>query len=137
MDWYQDYDHNNYGMIILDSLGFDRVAIGNPVPDLSFGQRIGPLTGIAINDELGNERTGYGVLNVNGKNRVNIGLDSEDGKEGVVLALDEYGISGLKVMSPHGNLFLGKTDSINPFTETPNFKGLILDDKKGNKKIIE
>jgi hypothetical protein len=137
MDWYKEYDHSNYGLVILDSLGFDRVALGNPVPDLSFGQRIGPLTGLAINDELGKERTGYGVLNVNGKNRVNIGLDNEDGREGVVLSLDEYGIAGLKVMSEKGIIFVGKTDSLNPFFKSgSDFNGVFLKDDDNEEKKI-
>lgn len=137
MDWYQDYNHNNYGILILDSIGFDRIAIGNPIPDLSFGQRIGPLTGIAINDSLGNERTGYGVLTVNGKDRVNLGLDNSDGTEGATLALDEYGIAGLNVHTRDHSIFLGKTDSINPYLNSQEpFNGLIFKKKNGSKKVI-
>lgn len=129
MEWYEDYNNDTYGILILDSLGFDRIALGNAVPDLSFGQRIGPLTGLIINDENGTERTGYGVLNINGKNRVNLGLDDANGIDRVSLTLDEAGVYGLRVFDKDSRIFLGKTDSINPYLEEqPNFNGLLIDD---------
>lgn len=129
MEWYKEYSNDNYGILILDSLGFDRIALGNPVPDLSFGQRIGPLTGLIINDENGTERTGYGVININGKNRVNLGLDDKHGIDRVSLSVDESGVYGLKVFDKNSRIFLGKTDSINPFLkDVPNFNGLLIDD---------
>ncbi len=129
MEWYEDYNNDNYGILILDSAGFDRIALGNHVPDLSFGQRIGPLTGLIINDENGTERTGYGVLNINGENRVNLGLDDRYGIDRVSLSVDESGVYGLKVFDKNSRIFMGKTDSINPFlTDRPNFNGLIIDD---------
>ena len=132
MEWYKEYDHSNYGILILDSLGFDRVAIGNHVPDLSFGKRIGPLTGMIINDENGTERSGYGLLNINGKNRMNLGLDDKNGIDRVSLTVDENGIYGLKVFDKNSKIFLGKTDSINPYLKNkPNFSGLLIDDNKG------
>ena len=131
MEWYKDYDHRNYGILILDSLGFDRVAIGNHVPDLSFGQRIGPLTGMVINDENGTERSGYGLLNINGQNRVNLGLDDKYGMDRVSLTVDENGIQGLRIFDNDSKIFLGKTDSINPYLkDQPNFSGLLIDDNK-------
>lgn len=133
MEWYKDYDHSNYGILILDSLGFDRVAIGNHVPDLSFGQRIGPLTGMIINDENGTERSGYGLLNINGENRMNLGLDDKYGIDRVSLTVDENGIYGLKIFDKNSKIFLGKTDSINPYLKSnPNFSGLLIDDNKGD-----
>ena len=129
MDWYKDYNNDNYGILILDSLGFDRIALGNHVPDLSFGQRIGPLTGLIINDENGTERTGYGVLNINGNNRVNLGLDDKNGIDRVSLTVDESGVYGLKVFDKKSRIFLGKTDSINPYLRNePYFNGLLIDD---------
>src|SRR5210317_2313489 len=67
-----EYNHSANGILILDEKGHDRLVIGDPVPDLYFGKRIGPSTGIIINDENGQERTGYGLLNVDGVNRVNL-----------------------------------------------------------------
>ena len=80
MNFYKDYQHATNGILILDEKGFDRVALGDPVPDPNVGKRIGPSTGMVINDEQGNERSGYGLLNVNGRYRVVLGMDSAQGR---------------------------------------------------------
>lgn len=36
--------------------------LGDPVPDPNIGRRIGPATGLIINDLQGFERTGYGFI---------------------------------------------------------------------------
>ncbi|MFC2089742.1 hypothetical protein ACFLT1_03120 [Bacteroidota bacterium] len=132
LEWYKEYKHNNYGILILDSLGFDRIAIGNPAPDPNIGKRIGNSTGIIINDQNGFERTGYGVLNVNGQNRVVLGLDNENGSEGIAIALFEDGTSGLSMGSKQGSIFLGKADTTNYYTKKAPFIGLIVRDSSGN-----
>jgi len=109
--WYNQLDHSASGVVILDENGFDRVALGNTVPDPNIGRRIGPSTGLMLNDELGYERSGYGVLNVDGKNRVALGLDTEEGTEGVALGLLEDGTAGMFIMSQSKNLFLGNAPS--------------------------
>jgi hypothetical protein len=86
MNFYKDYRHATNGILILDENGFDRVAVGDPVPDPNIGKRIGPSTGIVINDEQGDERSGWGLLNVNGRHRVVLGLDSAQGGEALTLA---------------------------------------------------
>ena len=58
MDWYQDYNHSTNGILILSEDGFDRIALGDPKPDPNIGKRIGPSTGMVINDAEGFERMG-------------------------------------------------------------------------------
>ncbi len=132
LDWYKEYNHDTYGILILDSLGFDRIAIGNPAPDPNIGKRIGPSTGIIINDQNGFERTGYGVLNVHGQNRVVLGLDNENGSEGIAIALFEDGTSGISMASKLGSVFLGKADTANYYTKKAPFIGLVVRDSIGN-----
>lgn len=105
--FYSKLDHSATGMVILDEKGFDRIAIGNTVPDPNIGRRIGKSTGVILNDEAGFERSGYGVLNVNGQNRVVLGLDREDGTEGAVMFLSEDGAAGISVRKDKKSLFLG------------------------------
>jgi hypothetical protein len=50
-----------------------------------------------INDEQDNERSGYGLLNVNGQYRVVLGMDSARGQESVALATYDQGKAGLMV----------------------------------------
>ncbi len=77
MGWYQDYNHSTNGILILSEDGFDRIALGDPKPDPNIGKRIGPSTGMVINDAEGFERMGYGLLDIDGTYRVTLGLDSD------------------------------------------------------------
>ncbi len=97
MKWYAELDHGANGILILDANGHDRIAIGDPVPELAFSKRIAPATGIAINDAEGMERGGWGYFAA--LNRVGLGLDHPGG-EGVNLFVLEDGSAGLFARSP-------------------------------------
>jgi hypothetical protein len=126
MDLYQTYQHGGNGIILLDENGHDRVAIGSPVPDPWFGKRIGASTGITLLDEVGLERSGYGLLKVDGVYRVNLGFDYP-GKEGMTFSLDDNGQTGISIRDSEKSIFIGKADSINPFTgELYPFNGLFI-----------
>jgi len=108
MGFYAKYRHSMHGMLILDERGFDRVAIGDSTPDPNIGRRIGPATGIQVNDRQGFERTGYGLLTVDDRDRVVLGLDSRRGTEGLALSLLDDGQVGLSVYGTGGSMaFLG------------------------------
>lgn len=136
-DWFEvyknEYNHETNGILILDENGHDRLVMGAPVPDLYFGKRIGPATGLIINDEKGQERTGYAILNVNGTNRVNLGLDNAKGTEGIMLTLNDDGTTGLAIRDLDQTIFLGKADSLNWFTKEYPFNGLFVKDSTGIK----
>jgi hypothetical protein len=122
MRYYADYRNSMHGMLVLDENGYDRVAIGDSTPDPNIGRRLGPSTGIQINDDHGFERSGYSLLKVNGSDRVVLGLDGRRG-EGVVLSLDEGNQMGLSIYGPErtvgffgsaiaGNSRTGVADSV-------------------------
>lgn len=106
MDYYRDYNHAANGIVILSEDGFDRVVLGDPVPDPNIGKRIAPSTGLVINDAEGFERTGYSVKVVDGVLRVGLGLDTRGG-EGLILTLDDDGVAGVIVGEGDDRLFLG------------------------------
>lgn len=106
LGYYRNYRHAVNGILVLDERGVDRVALGNSVPDPNIGRRIGPSTGLMVNDARGFERTGYGVLTVEGKDRVVLGLDAKQG-EAVVLSVLDDGPSGLSVAGGGRSLFVG------------------------------
>jgi hypothetical protein len=127
MEWYADYRHDMHGVLVLDENGYDRVLIGDSVPDPNIGRRIAPSTGIIINDEAGFERSGYGLMKPGGVGRVVLGLDSDDGREGVVLALSDDGFAGLMVRDQRQELLLGQAAAAHAATGIDDpFLGLLL-----------
>jgi len=97
MDWYRGYQNDMSGLLILDANGFDRVAVGDPVPDPNVGKRIAPSSGLVINDEEGFERSGYGLLKVENHYRVVLGMDNAQGQEGASVFLMDDGLVGLEL----------------------------------------
>lgn len=137
MEWYKSYNNNCNGIMILDENGWDKIAIGDPVPDPIIGNRIGPATGMIINDEKGLERTGYGVLNVNGKLRVVLGLDHGNGTEGAALSVLPDGSVGLYLDSKDNSIFAGHVKA--DHWKSPDkkvFTGITIQDSSKNRKII-
>ncbi len=125
--WYQEYRHDMNGLLVLDEKGFDRVAIGDRVPDPNIGKRIGPQTGMIINDEQGFERSGYGLIKVNDLYRVVLGLDSAKGQEGLTLALLDEGGVGLSMQDEDRTLYLGSEPPRSSMTRLAEpFHGLLL-----------
>jgi hypothetical protein len=113
--------------LILDENGFDRVALGDPVPDPSIGKRIGPSTGVVINDAQGFERSGYGLLKVKGRYRVALGMDSAKGREGLTLALIEEGPVGVAVTAGDRVVYLGSAPARDATTGLATaFHGLLV-----------
>lgn len=128
MGYYANYRHSVHGMLILDERGFDRLAIGDSTPDPNIGRRIGPATGILINDGQGFERSGYGLLTVDGRDRVVLGLDSRRGTEGLALSLLDEGQVGLSVYGTGGSLaFFGNAPPGTDGGPDPVF-GLVIRD---------
>ncbi|MCY3610143.1 MAG: hypothetical protein OXH51_01290 [Gemmatimonadetes bacterium] len=128
MGWYEDYQHSTNGIVILSEDGFDRIAIGDPKPDPNIGRRLGPSTGVVINDPEGFERTGYGLLELDGHYRVSFGLDSDRGTEGLVLTLDDQDRRvGVYVRDEDGRIFLGNAAAGHGVSNLPDpFQGLTL-----------
>ena len=125
-EYYPTYRNAVHGLLVLDENGFDRVVIGDSVPDPSIGRRIGPASGVVINDAQGFERSGYGLLDVEGTYRVVLGLDGDDGMEGVVLSLHDDGPRGLQVWGD-GSIFLGATPESTFVAAGEVFSGLIME----------
>ena len=135
MDLYQTYQHGANGIILLDENGHDRVAIGSPVPDPWFGKRIGASTGITLLDEEVLERSGYGLLKVDGVYRANLGF-GYPGKEGMTFSLDDNGETGIFIRDAEKSIFIGKADSTNMYTgELYPFNGMYV--KQDGKTTFE
>jgi hypothetical protein len=137
MGWYKDYNHEANGIVILDENGWDKIIVGDPTPDPIIGKRIGNSTGIIINDNSGLERTGYGILDVNGSDRVVLGLDRGNGTEGATLSVMPDGTTGLNLNSDGQSIFMGKAAKGNwNSPDKQEFHGIIIRDETRVEKII-
>lgn len=131
LEWYKSYRHDMTGVLVLDTAGFDRLALGDPVPDPNIGRRIAPSAGLVINDGQGFERSGYGLLRVDGKDRVVLGLDNASG-EALALFVDDAGRVGISAQDGGRSFWLGGTQPAMPSLGIgAGFFGLPLRDKQG------
>lgn len=123
--------HSMHGLLVLDENGFDRIGIGDSMPDPNIGRRIGAGTGLAINNSKGYERGGYGMTVVNGHERIVVGLDSKQGPEGLALVLDDAGRVQVMVRQGEKSLLLGTLTAAEQGQEgaAPGF-GLVV--REGN-----
>jgi hypothetical protein len=78
-------------MLVLDENGFDKLSVGDKLPDANTGKRIGVPTGIAINNDKGFERAGFGVMKVGDDTRVALGMDAEHGEALTLSVLNGIG----------------------------------------------
>jgi hypothetical protein len=129
MKWYKDYDHKANGILVLDEQGYDKVCLGDGVPDANIGQRIGKQTGLIFCDNEGFERGGIGVLNVGVKqNRVVMALDGENGTDATGISVMEDGETGFFAGGKGYRMFLGASPA-NGYSPEPLF-GMVINHKK-------
>ncbi len=129
MKWYRDYNHQANGILILDEQGFDKVCLGDGVPDANIGPRIGKQTGLIFCDPEGFERGGIGVLNVGEKqNRVVMALDGENGTDATGISVMEDGETGFFAGGKGYRMFLGASPA-GGYTPEPFF-GMLINKKK-------
>lgn len=136
LHYYKTYRNSMNGMLVLDEHGFDRVAIGDSVPDPNIGRRIGAGTGMVINDAQGYERSGYNLIRSGGHDRIVIGLDDNDGNEGVTLGVIDSGRVGIAVQHGRALYFLGMAPAgtLDDSLKEP-FNGLLLKDGVAERRI--
>jgi hypothetical protein len=136
LTYYQKYRHSMSGVLVLDENGFDRVAIGDSVPDPNIGRRIGPSTGMVVNDAQGFERTGYGLLHVGNADRAVLGLDDSHGGEGVSLAVIDSGPVGIRVQAGPTSIYLGRAPGEDiGLPGSGTFSGLLLKDDRAVRRV--
>ena len=136
-EWYKEYNHTTNGLLILDEQGFDRIALGDPVPDPNIGKRIAPSTGIAINDNQGFERSGYGLVDFGETKHVTLGLDTDKGTEGLILTVRDNGGSGILVSDNEWLGFLGSAPAgfFGSAIDEPVQGVLLRDSERGTRRF--
>lgn len=137
LTYYQTYRNAVNGILVLDEHGFDRIAIGDSVPDPNIGRRIGPSTGVVINDAEGFERSGYSLLTVGGHDRMVLGLDDARGEEGVALMVLDSGRAGVAIQDGQNGAYLGTAPTHDPMLKNDStFIGLMLKRGATLRKIL-
>jgi hypothetical protein len=110
------------GLVVVDSLGVERVIIGSPLPDPTFhgyrfprGGEEGGISGILLFDSEGQERSGYVTDDYYGN--VFLTLDSKTQQSALFIANPE-GPSALQLWGRNGNKisFLTSDDDIEVLT---------------------
>ena len=135
MKWYQDYNHKANGILVLDEQGFDKVCLGDGVPDANIGQRVGKQTGLIFCDNEGFERGGIGVINVGDKqNRVVMALDGENGTDATGISVMEDGETGFFAGGKGYRMFLGSSPA-DSYSAEPLFGMVINHNKKSLYKL--
>jgi hypothetical protein len=124
-EWYRTLDHSTNGMVVLDERGYDRIVLGDPTPDPNIGRRIAPVSGIAVNDRDGFERTGWGHFP--SLNRTVLGVDTPKGTEGVMVGVLDDSTAGMMVMAGGPSIFLGNAGPDSELTGLRQpFNGLLI-----------
>lgn len=138
MGFYKNYRHTMHGLLVLDENGHDRVALGDSTPDPNIGRRIGPGTGIQLNNAQGFERSGYSLLTVNGVERVVLGLDSRQGREGLALALDDAGRVQVMVREGDKMMLLGTLSQADQAIEgaRPDFGVVVREGNQVKHRVV-
>ncbi len=137
LDWYENVRHDTVGMLVIDEKGYDRIAIGDPVPDPPNGRRIDNGPGIAINDGQGFERSGWSYFDE--RDQMGFGLDRASG-EGINMFLLKDGTTGILLRNEDRShqVFLGYAPAASPFTGFEKMlNGLLLLDDSGPRLLID
>jgi len=118
-------------MVFLGEDGADRMVVGfTPDPQISgkLVQRISPSVGLQINDPAGNERTGYGYLEMG---RVVLGIDWKN-REALTLSVDDrQGFTALMMQGSEGGyercgLYVDNQTSVMKIAGVDGLERLIL-----------
>jgi len=132
MQWYQNYRHGAYGMVVMNEDGFDRVLVGDRLADPNIGRRMFEMAGVVWNDAKGWELGGLGVnTTADGKSRSVVGVDGSDG-EAVHLVSLEDGTRGIIIGGQDGRLLIGKSPREGRFFRNKEpFTGFLHFDSSG------
>ena len=124
-EWYRGLEHSTNGIVMIDERGYDRIVLGDPTPDPNIGKRVAPASGIAINDQEGFERTGWGYFP--SLNRTALGIDTPKGNEGIMVGVLDDSTAGVVVMDGGPGIFLGNAGPNHPLTGLGEpFNGLLI-----------
>ena len=108
-DKFDELHKDAVGMLVLDENGFDRVAVGDQLPDANTGKRIGSATGLTIHSEKGYERAGFGTIKSGDNLQVGLGMDADYGEALNLFAIKGFGV-GLRINDSKNEAVFGSLE---------------------------
>jgi hypothetical protein len=137
MEWYKNYRHTAFGMVVLNEKGMDVMQIGDQLSDPNVGRRMFLPTGILLNNQKGMEVGGFGTHTFNdGRSGVALGLDDPgNGREAFHALVLSDGTRAMILQDANAKLVLGfgkGNSEIFKNKDSLNFIGIKYFDKKGN-----
>lgn len=137
MEWYKNYRHSAFGMVVMNEKGIDVMQLGEQLSDPNVGRRIFLPTGILLNNQKGLEVGGFGTHTFDdGRSGVALGLDDPaNGGEAFHALVLSDGTRALILQDANGKLVLGFGNSKNDIfrnKDSLNFVGIKYFDKKDN-----
>jgi hypothetical protein len=137
MEWYKNYRHAAFGMVVMNEKGIDVMQLGDQLSDPNVGRRIFLPTGILLNNQKGLEVGGFGTHTFDdGRSGVALGLDDPaSGKEAFHALVLSDGTRALILQDANGKLVLGFGKPNNDLfrnKDSFNFVGIKYFDKKDN-----
>jgi len=123
---FSELNSKAFGMIVLDENGFDRLAVGDQLPDANTGKRVGTATGLTIHNKTGYERAGFGLIETPDGSRVGLGMDDEHGEALNLFAAKGIGY-GLRINDSKNQIVFGSFAPNKMFnTSDQPFSGYIV-----------
>ncbi|MFD2522902.1 hypothetical protein [Emticicia soli] len=137
MEWYKNYRHSAFGMVVMNEKGIDVMQLGDKLSDPNVGRRFFLPTGILLNNQKGLEVGGFGTHTFDdGRSGVALGLDDpQNGREAFHALVLSDGTRALILQDAKGKLVLGfGTSKSNLFLnkDSLSFVGIKYFDKKDN-----
>lgn len=135
MEWYKNYRHSAFGMVVMNEKGMDVMQIGDQLSDPNVGRRIFLPTGILLNNQNGLEVAGLGAHTFeDGTGGVALGLDDPTtGREALHAVVLSDGTRALILQDKNGKLLVGFGKPNGGFfknKDTSTFIGVKYFDKK-------
>nr|WP_315176559.1 hypothetical protein [uncultured Flavobacterium sp.] len=137
MEWYKNYRHSAFGMVIMNEKGIDVMQLGDQLSDPNVGRRIFLPTAILLNNQKGLEVAGFGTHTFeDGRSGVALGLDDPaSGREAFHALVLSDGTRALILQDAKGKLVLGfgkSSNDIFQIKDSLSFTGIKYFDKKNN-----
>ena len=127
----EELSHGFSGIVFINDKGYDKLLLGENLPDPNVGKRMVAPSGFTFNDDLGYELGGLGTsLTESGENRIVFGMDDSNG-EALHLFVLEDGTKGMQIVHKNGRVLYGYSPENGFFNNSVEFAGIKMETREG------